>query len=149
MASTIRVLHNALHKSFDSLTQLQPFDFEKLTYEISENLESFLISQEIEPVYGLSKQVKEKMMKVVMLLEDVENLEFTQVESSYKRCLNMLKSADLLELNLGQGEQMKIGNISNINLDCLKNEIPISDFFQIQQSNQSGEEEQIPVRELP
>ena len=44
MASTIRVLHSSLHRSFDSLSQVQSFDFEKLTYEISENLESFLTS---------------------------------------------------------------------------------------------------------
>ena len=101
MASTIRLLHNSLHRSFDSLSQVQPFDFEKLTYEISENLESFLTSQEIEPVYGLSKEVKEKMMKVVMLLEEVENLEFVQVDSSYKRCLRVLKSAEMMELDIG------------------------------------------------
>jgi hypothetical protein len=40
-------------------------------------------------------------MKVVMLLEEVENLEFVQVDSSYKRCLRMLKSAEMMELDIG------------------------------------------------
>lgn len=84
-------------------------------------------------------------MKVVMLLEEVENLEFNHVESSYKRCLHMLKSAEMMELDIMKGSMpspMKIGNISNINLDCLA---PISPDYLNKNSNSlskdDGEEE--------
>lgn len=63
-------------------------------------------------------------MKVVMLLEEVENLEFHHVESSYKRCLHMLKTAEMMELDIHKIERLKIGSITNINLEGL--DLPLS-----------------------
>jgi len=85
-------------------------------------------------------------MKVVMLLEEVENLEFNHVGESYKRCLRIFKSAELYELGMLKVDTMKIGDISKINLEGLN---PTRSDYANKNSNslsKDGEEEQIPIR---
>lgn len=91
MKSIIQLLYKTFTESLTNLSRGEEYDFTKLNYEVSEMLESFLVSKDITPVYNLSTTIKTSMSKIIMLLEDVENLQYESLTPLYDKCMKLFK----------------------------------------------------------
>lgn len=81
-----------------------------------------------------------------MLLEDVENLEFSYAQNSYKRCLNMLRSAELFDNGEGDSPfRVNIESAGQINLENFNVELspgpPDKISGSLSKEGEDGEEE--------
>ena len=106
MKSIIQLLHKTFTESLRSLIRGQEYDFSKLNYEVSEMLESFLVSKDITPVYNLNNNIKTSMSRIIMLLEDVENLQYEGLTNLHTRSLRLFSHKQATADLIGQDFQL-------------------------------------------
>lgn len=104
LSSMMRTMIHSLIETFkDNLKRLrlgdEP-DFNKLNYDFSELLETFLTGKDIKPVYNLNNRIKGTMSKIILLIEDLEAIDLESLDTYYMGVLNNLNDQELDDLSI-------------------------------------------------